>query len=239
MDGEGRASCSASCPGRSAGEAHDRREVISRTWLIAVTASILIASAAVWAGSQQDGRAASASPVSGPQSRQLVTVRNPGCKSAQRAIRYYKLRTHQSQRERNRLTWQHGLAERIKWPTCDRARSAAEQWHDRAEGARESLAEWVAYHYDWSSWLPAKWQRIGACETGYGQTPGNWRHSNSRYEGAFGFAKSSWDSFKGRADRRAGPYPEDAWQATPRQQYEVALAIWREYGLSGWGCRGA
>jgi hypothetical protein len=87
--------------------------------------------------------------------------------------------------------------------------------------------------------MPDKWQRIGACETGYGKRPGNFRHSNSSYEGFAGFAKSSWDSFKYRADPKAGPYPEDAWQATPRQQYEVALAIWRAYGFSGWGCRNA
>lgn len=163
----------------------------------------------------------------------------PGCKPAQRAIRFYKARTHQWQRERNELTYDHGLAERIKWPTCDRARSAAREWLARAEGARDSYYEWFAYHYDWPSWLPDKWQRIGACETGYGRRPGNWRHNNSSYEGAFGFAVSSWDSFKWRADPKAGPYPEDAEQATPRQQYEVALAIERMYGLSGWGCRNA
>jgi hypothetical protein len=104
---------------------------------------------------------------------------------------------------------------------------------------RLQVERWVAYHYDWPTWLPEKWQRIGACETGYGRRPGNWRHSNSSYEGAFGFAKSSWDAFKYRAARKAGPYPADAWQATPRQQFEVALAIWRAFGFSGWGCRNA
>ena len=104
----------------------------------------------------------------------------------------------------------------------------------KAHAAHKAFIRWQEYHYAWRSWLPAKWQRIAICETGM-----NWRHSNSSYEGAFGFAKSSWDSFKYHADRKAGPYPEDAWQATPRQQYEVALAIWRRYGLSGWGCRNA
>jgi hypothetical protein len=108
----------------------------------------------------------------------------------------------------------------------------ARAWRLRAEA-------WLSYQYDWRSWLPAKWARIGACETGYGRRPGNWRHANSSYEGAFGFAKSSWDAFKYRADPMAGPYPADAWQATPRQQYEVALAIYRRFGFSGWGCRGA
>lgn len=95
------------------------------------------------------------------------------------------------------------------------------------------------YHYNWQQWLPDKWQRIVACETGYGKRPGNWRHANSSFQGAFGFATSSWDAFVPRADPKAGPYPSEAYLATPRQQYEVALAIYRMYGLSGWGCRGA
>ena len=118
-------------------------------------------------------------------------------------------------------------------------RYLAKLMRSKARAARWEYIRWHAYHWDWWKWLPSKWQRIGACETGYGRRPGNWRHSNSSYEGAFGFAKSSWDSFKYRADPKAGPYPADAWQATPRQQYEVALAIYRAYGLSGWGCRNA
>jgi len=157
-----------------------------------------------------------------------------GCKPAQNAIRFYSARTHYWQARRGGR-----LAERLRWPTCFMAIRAAHVWAERAEEARDSYNRWHRYHFDWPSWLPDKWQRVGACETGYGQRPGNWRHSNSRYEGAFGFAKQSWDSFKSRADRKAGPYPSDAWQATPRQQYEVALAIWRAYGFSGWGCRGA
>jgi hypothetical protein len=118
-------------------------------------------------------------------------------------------------------------------------RYLAALWRRKAHAARRQYERWFEYHYHWQAWLPDRWQRIGACETGYGRRPGNWRHSNSSYEGAFGFAKSSWDAFKGRADRKAGPYPSEAYFATPRQQYEVALAIWRVYGFSGWGCRGA
>lgn len=112
-------------------------------------------------------------------------------------------------------------------------------WRRKAAAARRAYHRWHHYHYAWAAWLPAKWRRIGACETGYGREPGNWRHSNSSYEGAFGFATSSWDAFVPRADPKAGPYPHAAYLATPRQQYEVALAIWRMYGFSGWGCRGA
>lgn len=104
----------------------------------------------------------------------------------------------------------------------------------KAIAAHKAWNRYFDYHYAWSHWLPQKWYRIGVCETGL-----NWRHSNSSYEGAFGFALQSWDSFVPRADPKAGPYPANAYLATPRQQYEVALAIYRAYGFSGWGCRGA
>jgi hypothetical protein len=93
------------------------------------------------------------------------------------------------------------------------------QWRARLEACRQQ---------NWQAWLPDKWRRIGICETQL-----NWRHYNSSYEGAFGFATSSWDAFK-----PAG-YPDHASQATPWQQFQVALAIYRRYGLSGWGCRNA
>lgn len=113
-----------------------------------------------------------------------------------------------------------------------RLRAKARAWRARYE-------RWHAYHYDWRSWLPDKWQRIGACETGYGRIPGDWRWNSGTYQGAFGFYHGSWDAFRGQADPKAGPYPSEAYLATPRQQYEVALAIWRVFGFSGWGCRGA
>jgi hypothetical protein len=153
------------------------------------------------------------------------------CPSAHKAVRYYRARERE---------WRSKMgARRITQPSRLGAcpRHLAQVSKRKAAAARKAYENWHAYHYEWRAWLPDKWARIGACETGYGRRPGNWRHSNSSYEGAFGFAKQSWDSFKYRADPKAGPYPEDAWQATPRQQYEVALAIYRRYGLSGWGCR--
>lgn len=90
-----------------------------------------------------------------------------------------------------------------------------------------------AWQWKWQAWLPDKWQRIGACETGYGKRPGNWKHNSGSYQGAFGFAVSSWDAF------RLPGYPSEAYNATPWQQYRVALEIYKRYGLSGWGCRNA
>jgi hypothetical protein len=91
-----------------------------------------------------------------------------------------------------------------------------------------------SWQWKWEVWLPDKWQRIGACETGYGRRPGRWDWNSGTYQGAFGFAVSSWDQFK-----PVSWWPNEAYLASPWQQYQVALAIYRRYGLSGWGCRGA
>jgi hypothetical protein len=75
------------------------------------------------------------------------------------------------------------------------------------------------------AWLPELWYRIGVCETGL-----NWRHHTRDYQGAFGFARSTWDGYKPKG------YPAEAYQATPRQQLVVARNVARRVGLSAWGC---
>ena len=91
-----------------------------------------------------------------------------------------------------------------------------------------------AWQYRWQVWLPDKWQRIGACETGYGKRPGRWDWNSGTYQGAFGFHHQSWDQFK-----PVWWWPKNAYDATPWQQYRTALAIHARYGFSGWGCRNA
>lgn len=159
----------------------------------------------------------------------------PGCLSSVKAITYYR-KAYTLSRNRMNLP---GAVSRVWYQQCVSLRVRASAWRDKAKAARAALTEWHAYQYAWAGWLPDKWQRIGACETGYGKRPGNWQHNSGAYQGAFGFARSSWDAFVPSADPKAGPYPSEAYEATPRQQYEVALAIYRRYGLSGWGCRGA
>ena len=153
----------------------------------------------------------------------------PFCASARKAVKYYAGRI---------AYWRSKMGAATPNDSPPRAgrcpRYLAHVLQRKAHTAHKAFIRWFEYHWHWKAWLPAKWVRIGICETGL-----NWRHSNSSYEGAFGFALSSWDSFVPYADRRAGPYPPNAYMATPRQQYEVALAIWRRYGYSGWGCRGA
>ncbi len=162
------------------------------------------------------------------------TIRAERCPTAQRAISFYrgKYRAHREAMDAS------GPVPRA-WYPCDAAKRRAAEWRDRAAKAKDRLTEWTNDQWAWERWLPAKWQRIGACETGYGQVPGNWRHNSGTYQGSFGFHHQSWDGFVSSADPRWGPYPSEAYLATPRQQYEVALAIYRRYGLSGWGCRGA
>jgi hypothetical protein len=78
-------------------------------------------------------------------------------------------------------------------------------------------------------WLPAKHARVIQCETHT-----TWTWNSGTYQGAYGFAVSSWDQFKPVAW-----WPKEAYEASPWQQYQTALAIYRRYGWSGWGCRGA
>lgn len=154
------------------------------------------------------------------------------CRSARLAIVFYRAKTWawQDLREGRRAD-RTPLAKSCHW-----SRYAAREWHARARSARRSFIRWHRYHYDWPSWLPSVWQRIGACETGYGRRPGRWNWNSGRYQGAFGFFYGTWDSYRHRADPKAGPYPDDAYEATPRQQYEVALAVYRAVGIHAWGC---
>ncbi len=118
---------------------------------------------------------------------------------------------------------------RSPWKRHSRSYWAAElnRWELRHRQCLAVLHE-RARQWNWQAWLPDQWRRIGQCETQL-----NWQHQNSSYEGAFGFAQQSWDSFKPQG------YPDHASQATPWQQYLVALRIYARYGLSGWGCRNA
>lgn len=94
--------------------------------------------------------------------------------------------------------------------------------------AARTPASKQAWQQRWEIWLPDKWVRIARCETRL-----TWTWNSGTYQGAFGFHRDSWDRFRPRG------YPSEAYNATPWQQYRVALAIWRRFGFSGWGCRGA
>lgn len=164
----------------------------------------------------------------------LEAVLAPKCPSARKAVRFYHRRYNEHRAKMGAPTAQEPRGRAGRCP-----RYLAQVWQRKAYAARKRYAQWRSYHFDWPRWLPDKWARIGACETGYGRRPGQWTWNSGTYQGAFGFYHGSWDAFVPHADPKAGPYPSEAYLATPRQQYEVALAIYRRFGFSGWGCRGA
>lgn len=161
-------------------------------------------------------------------------AKTQGCPAANRAIGHYR-----NAYTASRTAMGQPGAPARHWYPCQAARRRAVEWREKAKHAKRELAAWTHYQYAWWDWMPRGWQNIGACETGYGKRPGNFQHNSGTYQGFAGFYHGSWDAFIGSADPKAGPYPSEAYNATPRQQYEVALAIWRRYGLTGWGCRGA
>ncbi len=118
---------------------------------------------------------------------------------------------------------------RSPWKHHSKAYWAAELnlWQGRHRQCRAILAE-RARQWNWQAWLPPKWQRIAQCETGL-----DFHFTNSQYVSAFGIARSSWAAF------RPADVPAVPEQASPWQQWQVALAIYNRYGFSGWGCRNA
>ena len=125
-------------------------------------------------------------------------------------------------------------------PACPRY--LAKVFRAKAIAARHAFERWHAYHWDWRSWLPVVWQRLGACETGYGKRPGDWTWDSGQYVSAFGIYRPgyaddahrigqlSWDE----TIRKLHRLP------TPREQFDAALSHYREHGgFDGWGCRGA
>lgn len=78
-------------------------------------------------------------------------------------------------------------------------------------------------------WLPDKWYNLAVCESG--ENPPNWKHSSGTYEGAFGFYTGTWTDYKPNWIKASR-----AIYATPKQQYAVALILYKEYGHSPWGC---
>lgn len=158
--------------------------------------------------------------------------RSEKCRSARNAVAYYRARTYERQAAREgRLATRSPIA---RGKSCRWARYAAAEWQARARSAARRLEAWTEYHYHWWKWLPANWQALGACETGYGQRPGNFEHANSSFVSAFGISRSIY----GRdADYHGVPHWDDANPPTPREQYLAALghlALWGD----GWTCPG-
>ena len=148
------------------------------------------------------------------------------CPSVVKAISFYRAKTWANQ---DALGQPKTIAAGEVTGSCAYKHWVARLWQNRAEKARQEYA----YHYNWWEWLPDKWQRIGACETGYGKRPGQWNFNSGAFQGAFGFANSTWDQYKPEGA------PSEAYLATPRQQYQCALNVYAAHGYGAWGCGGA
>jgi len=206
---------------------------------------LVVLATLAWATTQPSAAESSARAVgNSPEDR--VSGARHGCKSAARAIRYYKAATLKWQQQRNAFLGGHALAERVKWPNCRRALKAADEWVARARAARTNFARLLAYHYDWRAWMPEKDQRVVACETGHqggtGPDGASWTWDSDTYVSAYGIYRSGynddahrignlgWDETLSKLHR----YP------TPREQMEAAESHRAANGgWSGWGCRGA
>ena len=84
--------------------------------------------------------------------------------------------------------------------------------------------------------MPAHWQlwvKMGRCEQpGRGAWGVRWNHPGPTYQGGLGFYHATWDGFKPRG------FPNNAGQATWRQQMWVANIVARRVGFSAWDCWG-
>lgn len=98
----------------------------------------------------------------------------------------------------------------------------------KAVAAHREWNRWFRYQYAWSEWLPDKFARVGACETGYGKRPGSWTWDSGTYVSAFGIYRPAYEAYH----RWTG-------SNTPREQFEVAAAIQARFGWGAWGCGGA
>ena len=106
----------------------------------------------------------------------------------------------------------------------------------KAAARRRAYLRWHAYHFEWWKWLPDKFARVGACETGYGRRPGSWTWDSGTYVSAFGIYRPAYNQFS----RWLGlPTWDDPGRRTPREQFIVARAIQARFGWGAWGCGSA
>lgn len=178
-------------------------------------------------GSAKDpvARAVSGHPLDQPPHR--------SCSSTFKAIRYYTGRINYW---RSKMGAEHmsPSARRPAGGVCPRYLAQLLKW--KAHLAKVRYFSWWNYHWNWQSWLPDKYARVGACETGYGQRPGNWSWDSGTYVSAFGIYRPGYNSF---SHQLGLPGWDDPGVRTPRQQYLVAQYIQGRFGWGAWGCGAA
>lgn len=167
---------------------------------------------------------------------------SPRCSDARKAIVYYHGRWHHYLSALKALKAHQRHA---KPRTCNWTRFLAKRWQKRAQVAQKAYQRWH-FHWAWWDWLPAKHQRVAACETGHqgGTGPGGsrWDWDSGTYVSAFGIYRPAYNDDAARAGnlgwdetkRKLGRLP------TPREQMQAVDSHRAAHGgWSGWGCRGA
>lgn len=191
------------------------------TALVVCVAAILLFVAAVQ--SKSSPQLAQAKPAQ-------VNAQLERCKSNRLGVVWYRFATWKWQEKRQgRLA---DTAPTVHGKSCRRAHYAVQEWRARSIAARTKYRKWFRYNYAWWDWLPSNWQALGACETGYGQRPGNFEHNNAKFVSAFGI---SWAEYNSDAAYFGSP----PWHVrhTPRDQYNAALGHYARFG-DGWSCPG-
>jgi hypothetical protein len=159
------------------------------------------------------------------------------CRAARKGLAYYQrqVRHWRSKMGTGGFLRDAGRTQSIRRASCPRLRYLANLWRTKAIVARQNYEQW-SYEWEWQRWLPDKFARVGACETGYGKRPGSWTWDSGTYVSAFGIYRPAYAQF---ARSIGQPAWDDAGVRTPRQQYLVASAIQRRFGWGAWGCGGA
>jgi len=173
------------------------------------------------------------------QNQTAVRVTAPDkCPSARRAVIYYGRRLTQWRAKmgvpaRTAARQSSAVTSRLGCP-----RYLAHVLQRKARAARLAYERWYEHEWHWQAWLPDKFARLGACETGYGKRPGLWTwdtrqfdaqgHFVGGYVSAFGIYAPAYEAYHRWTGRN-----------TPREQYEVAAAIQARFGWGAWGCGGA
>jgi len=165
------------------------------------------------------------------------------CPSARKALRFYQRRyaEHEAKMRAGSSALMHPSPKGTPCP-----RYLARLWQRKAYAMRVRLERWLEYHFNWRAWMPAKHQRVAACETGHqgGDGPGGsrWDWDSGTYVSAFGIYRQGYDDDAHRignlgwdeTQRKLGRLP------TPREQMQAVDSHRAAHGgWSGWGCRGA
>ncbi len=163
-----------------------------------------------------------------PQARELTAsprVAPEKC-SASKEVAYYRSRLNYWAQKMGAGSGRGYRLGRTHRPACPRYLAHALQ--RKAHAARLAYLRWHRDQYEWWHWLPDKFARVGACETGYGKKPGNFHWDSGTYVSFAGIYRPAYEAYHLWTGRN-----------TPREQFEVAAAIQARFGWGAWGCGGA